>query len=303
MTLELRHALLLAFASIMLGSCGIERDACPQLCAALSRCGMLPSVLGADDSLSGVFDAPASEKNCRSQCRASAESRYDPTVICANLLIDESVDDPTREWCSAGLCDELATCMRGVFDDDRVSGFGLAELSVGLGEVTKVEGLGCGPDAELDPPSCRETLSTLANDEVKDWCALSGVETLSLALESDLHSIEIEAPTSCVEGMAGIKRSDEVLVGLYRVVARLQLEGQCRTVYGEQVMVSAGPWCRCLGTHDCHGELVLPSLDTLESLALAPGCEHDMSSCTNTIDDDGDGAIDCGDPSCAGYCD
>lgn len=309
-----------------LGSCGSERSStCDAMCEALSDCRMLPSVLGADDSLSGDNDpgaAERAERNCEKRCEVSDEGTYKAMKACVCEAMETgSESDATAtgvecevteigsvtDWCSAGFCHDLAMCVRDVFEDDRIAGVGPTELSLTLSEVPKAAtdgGLVCG---NLDDGVAGGR--TGSSQEAKDWCTLAKAEAVTLALETDFQSIEIASSVTCVEALLGLHREDETLVGLYRAVARLQIDGGCRTIYGERVMITAGPSCDDWDGLDCKGEIPLPKLGMdgmdgmdLDVMSMAPGCEADAVACSNNADDDADDMVDCADPSCEPYC-
>jgi hypothetical protein len=264
-------ALLVVMLMMIIWGCGDDdADACSTFCKELGDCHYLPSSLGGGAS-------PVA--NCTDRCERSAGGTSAELARDRCLKVD------------AAACDLLGTCL-----DTNLPGTGAR----GVGEATVA--------FRVDMPSGIEQGPFTASDT---FCQRLGHAEITLT-SANLPTSNI-LRVSCEEALGEGFTQIQLPAGQYSPVVKIVVSqaangcdiklpdgGDARGVSATAcVLRKADP-----GTLPAGGSHVfdvhLPSMPC-ELLVSDPttACETD---CTNGIDDDRDGLVDCADPACRGVC-
>lgn len=320
--------------AVLVTSCDHETSdlaaTCSATCAELSRCRMLPSVLGTD--------RPSSDAGGASDCLERCQTSLDSTV----QIISQCVARPARlsecdapegsveaSWCCSSGCRELTECLDAEGIDLDLRGRVQVEASIG-DAPTGVDPMGRSCHVSAFDDDLTRTFGQRGTGEVQRFpdaaigtlCGPAfGVGAVEVFLEAeDGSSTSVRGSCSDSLGMSTV--FNDVPIGPTRPGFRFYFDGGdgapgCIVVYGERVVVlqQLGAFAtqafvslpipraieRCDSGGRCLLGLRLLSLDRVlgtESVGVAR-CES-ADSCASLLDLDGDGRAGCQDPDCQG---
>lgn len=272
--------------------CDYMRADCEHACAWLKECGLLPSTLGT---------ASASE-NCDARCSNSASVRE-------RVLQCVVADTPRNDWCEAGgeaKCTRLSQCIGQIGPGTSLLGSTRVQIASLASEPSA-----CMEATECGPAFTPEEARTACSPEQEH----GGFSTLNTFLQ--VGGVYRETEQDCVTALSdgavftdvppGLVRAGVVYRGARQAVvpsmsdagmgtqsapveASSSARSSCHviTTAGDRFVASGGCW-----------RVALPVWT-----ADAPGlpCEQGTALCSDGLDNDQDGRVDCSDPKCAEAC-
>jgi hypothetical protein len=313
-------------ACALMSSACKANEYCLELCNTLKECGMLPSPLGATE-WGGEDTMSYAHADCVSRCDHSFKAPLRLSFCdqslggVAEYYFAGQLDDTSNrdgDWCRIeadgpythfkreipptgalpdelaapdSVCDQMALCITAAIGE-----FALGKASFELVPVTGqsavlAQDLSC----ETRPPSLLEdagfeTFSELAASAV---CRALGTSSGSQFYERNGVKVETE-PFTCVHALSTPGLGPDVPPG--PLIAGLRLferaaDGtfsRCAVFYSRRTVMSAGvdTWLVPVGVPNENFDDVIP-------------CEGDRATCSDGVDNDQDGFVDCDDLDCS----
>lgn len=265
-----------------------DQEECEYTCKALEKCGLLPSMLGAESA-----DATA-RANCIERCERTPESGREEIQACAR---DSTIKE--RDWCiRTGACSEFSACLRGKFPEVPITG--LASLQVEAWKSCAVS-----PNVEL-AKECKETELVRC-----PWStnAVGQCQTRSdyvIRAFVSLAEGRIFGPArDCAAGLSRHTAFDELPPGLLEVGIRV-LGSPSQVSLDDASGGAAGV---SMSVRDCREFKNFVELPAGTKSALVPvlvdfdGTDGTTCEvCDDAADNDGDRLIDCDDGDCTLDC-
>lgn len=261
-----------ACALLLLGASSCSDDSrCEEACRLAEECGFLPSDLGRR-----TLGGGSHEQNCVARCRASKESQNDIASCLPHAL---------ASWCGpAAACRGAAECLA---DTVSPSGLGRGGLLIDLTRAAT-------------PESCFQGQA----DSYPEAAACSDFEhdVSMIAIATNASSRRPSAPIPCDLARSGLIRIQDIPAGLTSLTLEVTTiapdsdEAACIVLDGGEVVVRADT------TATAPGPLLRSTIDDLDFAAWPRRCESSQASCSNGLDDDLDGLLDCLDLDCEVFC-
>ena len=284
-------SVVLLLASAVLVRCSsvsvTQQGSCSQACATAATCGLLPSPLGGGSDGVG---------NCTQRCELTDLATGAPVISCLTSAdVGSSQGSPSDLWCGAQpACATAASCLSPL-------GPGLVPLSTVsvaayAGPLGAYDTGSCSPDASA-PPS-----NEFTPPEAMTWCN-PFTEVIPFIQQVTGYTFGASVPCSVAltqttpfeSQPAGAIRAGFEIFGTIPGDASVVRDAGAGSPRPQFCWVFHGD--RVLAVSGMPVTIGVPISEAPPTSAPAE-CEHSETACSDGIDNDGDGAIDCQDLKC-----
>lgn len=260
----------------------------------MARCGLLPGPLG------------TGKDNCIQRCRSTDEDDLAVLAGCDEVAPSDPAQSECLERVEEELgCEAYATCLRDEYRDDAIVGLATTDLQLFGAEMSGLPteyACEAGSPTELDcisdPYSSPDCEDNVIRSRADAWCQSTGTVEIEYFVMQDGTQRSVSGP--CGELARGATIDDSGLfpgasvevMASFRSAPLGTSNLRCASSHGTRLLLRAG-----------RNPLLVP----VPSLFLGtPGawlgsCEHG-DACTDGVDNDLDGFVDCLDSECIPDC-